>query len=364
MKYHIIILRLKNAVRAVFGFPFYVYRGYQCNNEILGILQELVREKTAVRQEINSVEQEINSVEQEINSVQSNVSEVIQKVSSLEGNINAVDQKASFIKQNVISVDHKFNELDRVFYGKHLKDPCFKKMMNLKKDILFLQETYSQEGESLFILELIRKFLPHYKGFYVDVGSYHPKRFSNTYALYKMGWSGINIDADPTSIALFNEERPGDINLNIGVGDVETTKHFYMFDEPAFNTFDKDKALSVNNASGKFSLIQSIDVSIKTLNSILEKYLTENEKIDFLDIDAEGMDEEIVFSFDWNKYMPTFVMIEVNSFETIKESIEDKKVKFLEGLGYLLFVKTARTGIFVSNLFYEKYMQGKQVGVV
>src|SRR4051794_14772116 len=71
----------------------------------------------------------------------------------------------------------------------------------------FPKASYSQEGEDMI---LRRFFEEHGKGFYVDVGAHHPKRFSNTYSFYKQGWSGINIDAMPGSMARFRRVRPRD----------------------------------------------------------------------------------------------------------------------------------------------------------
>lgn len=78
----------------------------------------------------------------------------------------------------------------------------------------FATKCYSQEGEDL----LLSRILGDKKdGFYVDVGAHHPFRFSNTYLLYKQGWRGINIDAMPGSMKLFNRFRPRDINIECGV---------------------------------------------------------------------------------------------------------------------------------------------------
>src|SRR5436309_16100262 len=74
---------------------------------------------------------------------------------------------------------------------------------------------YSQEGEDLV---LRRIFETQAKGIYVDVGAHHPFRFSNTCLLHKRGWRGINIDAMPGSMTLFERFRPLDVNLELGVG--------------------------------------------------------------------------------------------------------------------------------------------------
>jgi hypothetical protein len=55
-------------------------------------------------------------------------------------------------------------------------------------------------------------------GFYIDVGAHHPFRYSNTHMLYRRGWRGINIDPIPGAKIAFDRFRPGDINLEMGVG--------------------------------------------------------------------------------------------------------------------------------------------------
>ena len=76
--------------------------------------------------------------------------------------------------------------------------------------------SWSQEGEDMI---LHRIFGGKKSGFYVDVGAHHPKRFSNTYFFYCHGWRGINIDAMPGRMKLFNQWRPKDINLEMGVAE-------------------------------------------------------------------------------------------------------------------------------------------------
>ncbi len=45
-------------------------------------------------------------------------------------------------------------------------------------------------------------------GTYIDVGCNHPKRFSNTYALYRAGWRGLAVDLDPSLCKQFRLARP------------------------------------------------------------------------------------------------------------------------------------------------------------
>ena len=92
-------------------------------------------------------------------------------------------------------------------------------ILNRIKNFLFwdpwVRHSYSQDGEDM----VLRKIFKNQKmGFYVDIGAHHPKRFSNTHLLYKKGWKGINIDATPGSMKLFNQLCPRDTNLELGVG--------------------------------------------------------------------------------------------------------------------------------------------------
>ena len=68
----------------------------------------------------------------------------------------------------------------------------------------------------------------NYKGKFVDIGCFHPVRHNNTYAMYKLGWRGINIDLNPLTIELFNFCRRGDININSAISDVEEIKKLYF----------------------------------------------------------------------------------------------------------------------------------------
>ncbi len=81
--------------------------------------------------------------------------------------------------------------------------------------LVYRVDSYSQNGEDRILARIYER---QRYGFYVDIGAHHPFRFSNTYLLYKRGWNGINIDAMPKSMELFNKYRNRDINIECGVG--------------------------------------------------------------------------------------------------------------------------------------------------
>ena len=102
------------------------------------------------------------------------------------------------------------------------------KLVHLKNQFWkgFANVYYSQSGEDIIIGNF---FQNKNKGFFVDVGAYHPKHYSNTYLLYKNGWRGINIEPNPASIKLFNKYRKNDINLQTGVLNENKEAYYHIF---------------------------------------------------------------------------------------------------------------------------------------
>jgi FkbM family methyltransferase len=202
-------------------------------------------------------------------------------------------------------------------------------------------KSYSQEGEDMI---LRRVFENQTTGFYVDVGAHHPKRFSNTYFFYKKGWYGINIDAMPGSMKSFNKIRPKDINIEKPVSDKKQVLTYYAFNEPALNGFSKDLSKE-RDGKGKYFIKFSQNIETTTLEEILDENLPQNQKIDFLSIDVEGLDFTVLKSNNFNKYKPKFILIEI--LKSCLSEIENNEItKFLKKHNYLIYAKSVNTVIF------------------
>ncbi|MCW3467872.1 FkbM family methyltransferase [Chitinophaga nivalis] len=200
---------------------------------------------------------------------------------------------------------------------------------------------YSSEGEDLI---LKRIFHNKTKGIYVDVGAHHPFRFSNTYLFYKMNWTGINIDPMPGSRALFNKYRPMDTNLEIGVSAERQHLTYCIFNEPALNTFSLEKVKEYTQAP-QYRVIREKKIETWPLADILDRYLTGDTPIDFLTIDAEGLDMEVLQSNNWQKYRPAYVLVESQPFEL--SHIDDSALcRYMQEIGYAIFAKTYYTYFF------------------
>jgi len=205
----------------------------------------------------------------------------------------------------------------------------------------FYVKSYSQEGEDLILTKIIGE---KKEGYYIDVGAHHPKRFSNTFLFYKRGWKGINIEARPGSKKIFDKIRPRDINVEVAISSEAKIIKYYMFNEPALNGFSKEMS---NSRIGlkNHRIIKEIDLQTKTLKEVLDSNLIENQHIDFMTIDVEGLEYEVLVSNDWAKYKPSIILIEDLGFDL--HSMEKSKVyNYLIGKGYSLIVKIFNTLFF------------------
>lgn len=206
----------------------------------------------------------------------------------------------------------------------------------------FHKISFSQDGEDIVIAEL---FNNKPEGFYVDVGAHHPQRFSNTYYFYLNGWSGINIDAMPGSMKIFDDLRPRDINLEIPISDKSEILTYYQFDEPALNSFSLPLSHELIKTS-HYKIIAETQLKTQTLAEVLDKHLPPEQTIDFLSIDVEGLDYKVMISNNWDKYKPKVILVEDLELSSLKNINTSKVCLFLEQRGYILLVKTMRTLIF------------------
>lgn len=203
----------------------------------------------------------------------------------------------------------------------------------------YFQKSWSQEGEDLI---LSRFFGNKRNGFYIDVGAHHPLRFSNTYKFYKMGWRGINIDASPGSMDVFKKYRKRDINLEIPIGIEQKILNFYIFNEPALNSFDEIISMERHNAHNGYKIIKTIPLQTSKLSDILEAYISPEQQIDFLSLDVEGLDYEVLKSNSWDVHRPGIVLVEIlpGNYSKIND--------FMINQGYIFHAKTGNT------VFYTK----------
>lgn len=197
---------------------------------------------------------------------------------------------------------------------------------------------FSQSGEDAILSGLFNSKLKNrVRGFYVDIGAYHPNKFSNTQLFYNEGWCGINIDARPGSKKLFDKYRKNDINLELGIGTTSGILDYFFFGEDScLNTFSKEEVVASDNL---YKVKKTFHIEVRTLSSVLKEHLPKDQSIDFMNIDVEGFDLEVLQSNDWEKYRPEVLLVEQKAF-TMSDVANDKITAFLGERGYQVVAKT------------------------
>lgn len=245
----------------------------------------------------------------------------------------------------------------------HMRKPKMKeiiekvRMYGIKKSfVFFIYElryffrevtlgSYSQNGEDCIIYSLLNE---KKHGFYIDVGANDPTRFSNTKKFYKLGWRGINIEPNSQKFSLFLKERKEDINLNIGIGTQTGFLDFYEFFPDTLSTFSLADAAKYRESG--FILKKIEKISVLPLARVIDEYC-KNGTIDFLSIDTEGFDLEVLISNNWENCKPTVICIE-STFHEVggKNSKNENEIHaFLLKHGYRLFKDNNLNSIYVQD---------------
>ncbi|MDB4805035.1 FkbM family methyltransferase [bacterium] len=203
---------------------------------------------------------------------------------------------------------------------------------------IYAAKSYSHEGEDMI---LSRMFSGKAHGFYVDIGAHHPRRFSNTYLFYRRGWRGMNIEPNPDIADAFRKERKRDINLQVGISDRDGILTYYLLDDPALNSFDRELTAS-RVATTPYKVTSTKKISVQRLDAVLRSHLPSGTKIDLLSIDTEGLDMAVLQSSDWDVFRPACVLVESLD-TTLEKAMQGEIFMFMKARGYELFGKTYNT---------------------
>lgn len=198
---------------------------------------------------------------------------------------------------------------------------------------------FSQCGEDHVLLALFAEIGVE-RGTYVDVGAHDPINISNTLLLHKRGWSGVNIDLNAAAIERFNRLRPTDINIHAAVSDTNHEVSVHTYSAPVLNRVASIHDID-NKAAGCFEPIATITMQARTLAELLVQHPPPSNRIDYLNVDCEGHDLEVLRSMDWERWRPAIVTVEALS-RTACAALES----FLDTKGYELTDKMHLTLFF------------------
>ncbi len=209
----------------------------------------------------------------------------------------------------------------------------------------FRKVSYSQCGEDI-IVNFIISSLGISKPTYLDIGAYHPEALNNTYFFYLKGYSGVLIEPDPQNYSILKKKRKKDIVLNVGIGiDDKLMADFFIMSSKTLNTFSKEDAERLL-LYGNQKIEQVLKIPLKNINSIIKEYFQVCPN--FVSLDVEGLDYEILKSFDFLKFRPQVFCIETLTYT--EDNTERKLCEIIELMkeqDYLPYADTYINTIFV-----------------
>jgi FkbM family methyltransferase len=187
----------------------------------------------------------------------------------------------------------------------------------------------STQNESSIVWDFFKQAR---QGVFVEVGANHPTRENQTWFLEQQGWSGVLVEPNPELFKLLQEQRPrsrviqaaagaqnGEVDLLLGVNHLHSTLA-PVLDDPLSGT--------------------KVRVSLRMMDSILSE--TGLAKIDFLSIDVEGVELQVLQGLDLQKYSPQLILIEEHRRDYTKHF-------YLRRHGYRLVKRTERNNWYVPN---------------
>lgn len=164
--------------------------------------------------------------------------------------------------------------------------------------------SYSQRFEDLY---LGCCFPDQRDGFYIDIGAGHPVYDNVSFAFYLRGWRGIAVEPNPWLSQLAHGVRPRDRNIQSLAGESEGTASFHLVNEfHGLSTMIADHALKAQSEFGKAS--QAMTMPVTTLKALCEQHAPAS--FEFLKIDVEGAEGDVIRGGDWKRFRPKVVVIE------------------------------------------------------
>ena len=171
------------------------------------------------------------------------------------------------------------------------------------------------------------------RGFFVEVGANEPTFISQTWHLEQMGWRGILIEPNPALIGELVRQRPGSRVCNVACSSPEKVG-FAELKIPFVSegTIDTGKAaLEVEIDHAGFPAYRIETVKVVTLDSILAE--NNVSRIDFLSIDVEGTELDVLKGLDLVRYRPRLILLE-------DKLVYLNKHRWLKRNGYRLVKRT------------------------
>lgn len=188
---------------------------------------------------------------------------------------------------------------------------------------------YSQSQEEKFILEYFGVF----KGTFLDLGSNDGVTLSNTRALAELGWCGCLVEPSPTAFyklkRLYEETKGCFYTYNCAIG-THNGKAILHDSGSLLKTGDTSLVSTmVEEEKKRFERVLSyspVEVKVFRWKTFLNRLTL--KKFDFVSIDCEGLDAEILEQMDLDSLNVQCIAIEWNGKSELKERFDKKMEGF------------------------------------
>jgi FkbM family methyltransferase len=175
--------------------------------------------------------------------------------------------------------------------------------------------SYAQRFEDLYLL---RCFGDRADGFYIDIGAGHPIYDNVSFAFYLKGWNGITVEPNPWLSRLSRAVRPRDIQVEALVGAaVGQATYYRVRDYHGLSTMIEGNAQAAEAEFGKGADASVMPVT--TLRELCARHAPA-AAIDFLKIDVEGAEKDVLLGGDWQRFRPRVVVAEALAPTTLAPS--------------------------------------------
>jgi FkbM family methyltransferase len=162
--------------------------------------------------------------------------------------------------------------------------------------------SYAQNREDV----LLHRVFPRTDGFYIDVGAADPIEYSVTKWFYDRGWRGINVEPQDGYFRDLVVDRPRDTNLKIALSEQPGLMTLYqMPDRAGWSTLKADVAAKLRESGIE---VHPCDVPVMTLAEVCRRYV--DRPIDFLKVDVEGAEREVLAGADFRQWRPRIIVVE------------------------------------------------------
>jgi FkbM family methyltransferase len=182
-------------------------------------------------------------------------------------------------------------------------------------------------------MRLVAAFFGNFKGYFVEVGANDPHEGSQTWLLEQSGWTGVLIEPQPDLAAELRSRRKAKVFAVACSSPENADRELPLHVAGPLSSLDR-RRMAPGAAPERV-----IKVPVRTLDSILTEAATPTN-FDFLSIDVEGHEIEVLRGFDIARWRPRLVLLE--------DHVADlSKHRYLTSIGYRIIRRYENNGWYV-----------------